>query len=136
MLMVRAATHPAEPANHGTCPMDTRDENDYATRKPVRRREIHLSAPRHHREGMPGRTAPASTCELGTVGTLENDIADKTELSHERERLPRHPGGRPGRQLAARSSAPSVASRCYGENLHSPHHQLAHSGVFMVLSRL
>ena len=56
-------------------------------------------------KGMPERSAPAIHFERGTVSTSKDNYAYKIEHSHDRKRLPRRPGGRPGRPSSALSSA-------------------------------
>ena len=78
------------------------------TRPPTRDSPLSRSPPP---KGMPERSTPATHVEHGTVSTSENDNAYKTEHSHDRKRLQRRPGGRPGRQSSACSSAPAMSRR-------------------------
>ena len=70
------------------------------TRPPTRDSTLSRSPPP---KGMPERSAPATHSERGTVSTSTNGIAYKTGHSHDRKRLQRQPGGRPGRQSSALS---------------------------------
>ena len=78
------------------------------TRPPTRDSPLSRSPPPKR---MPERSAPATHVEHGTVSTSKNDNAYKTEHSHDRKRLQRRPGCRPGRQSSTLSWAAAKSRR-------------------------